>query len=91
MPPHALLPALHVRGVQLRVAQPRPAALDAEALGADADPQATVHGGRDLQPRAGDPALEAAAAAVGGGPLLRRGGGQGQLGEALRDGLKLEE
>ena len=84
MPPHALLPALHVRRVQLRVAQPRPRTLDAQALGADAHAQAAVHVRRDLQPRAG-PALEAATTAR----LLRRG--QRQLREALRDGFQLQQ
>lgn len=67
-------------GIQLRIVEVGPGARDVGRLGGNADAQAAVHVGADLEPRG---------FAAGGATAAARG--EGELGEAVRDGFQLEQ
>ena len=70
---HALLAALDLCRVQLRVHEPRPRARDGEGVGAEAEGQCAMHVGAEGE--------------FGG--CDRCVGGEGEAGEALGDGFYL--
>ena len=77
MGPHALLAALDLRRVQLRVHEPGPGARDGEGVSLEAESQRAVH--------------VSAEGEFGGCGVGGSAGGEGEAGEALGDGFYLGE
>lgn len=77
--------AVELRGVEFRVLEAGPDARDVGGVGGDAQAQAAVHVGGELEPR------RLGRGGGGAGAGAAGGRGLGELGEAVRDGLELQQ